>query len=211
MYLPPHFNIEALTDQHDLIIERPLGLLISHMDGLEANPVPFLLDRDVAPYGRLRCHLARSNPQMAHFAAPREVLVVFSGLEHYISPSYYPSKRAHGKVVPTWNYIQVQVSGVAHLRDDPAWIGAQIEALTRQHEEKRAQPWAVGDAPEPFIAAQIRAIVGVDIEITKIAGKWKLSQNRTAEDQAGVKAGLGAEADAAAMAMAAMIPVAPKS
>ena len=207
MYLPPHFNIEDLTRQHDLIQAAPLGLVISHgPQGLTANPIPFVLDRDKGPSGTLRGHMARSNTQWAEFLNSPQALIVFSGIDHYISPSYYPTKQETGKVVPTWNYIQVHVYGQVEIHQDADWLRAQIGALTHQHEQPRAKPWAVEDAPDTFIAQQMRAIVGIEIRIDRIEGKWKLSQNRTAADQQGVHDGLSQEKNPAAQAMAAMIP-----
>ena len=122
-----------------------------------------------------------------------EALVVFQGVDHYISPSWYETKRETGKVVPTWNYLIVQARGRPRVIADAGWLRMQIEALTRKKESERAAPWAVSDAPDDFVAAQIRQIVGVEIEIADIRGKWKVSQNRKAEDRAGVIAGLSAE------------------
>ena len=207
MYLPPHFRVDDLKTQHALMQACPLGLLVSHgPEGLAANPIPFVLDQDFQQFGRLRGHLARSNSQWTEFAQNPQALVIFSGLDHYISPSYYPSKQENGKVVPTWNYIQVHVYGTVRIHQDAEWLRAQIGALTFQHESKRDAPWAVEDAPDPFIAAQMRAIVGIDIQIDRIEGKWKLSQNRTPADQQGVHSGLNAENTPEAAAMAAMIP-----
>ena len=157
MYLPPHFRVDNLNTQHELIRNHPLGLLVScGTGGLMANPVPFVLDAGTGALGCLRGHLARSNGQWAELGQTPEALVIFSGLDHYISPSYYPSKQEHGKVVPTWNYIQVHVYGHVVIHEDAGWLRAQIGALTDQHEGKRAAPWAVDDAPEAFIAAQMR-------------------------------------------------------
>lgn len=207
MYLPPHFRVDNLNTQHELIRNHPLGLLVScGTGGLMANPVPFVLDAGTGALGCLRGHLARSNGQWAELGQTPEALVIFSGLDHYISPSYYPSKQEHGKVVPTWNYIQVHVYGHVVIHEDAGWLRAQIGALTDQHEGKRAAPWAVDDAPEAFIAAQMRAIIGVEIHIHRIEGKWKLSQNRTEADQLGVHKGLNTEDNNTARLMAAMIP-----
>jgi len=206
MYLPPHFRVDDLRTQHALIRACPLGLLVSHgAEGLAANPIPFVLDQDVDNLGRLRGHLARSNSQWTEFLQNPQGLVIFSGLDHYISPSYYPSKQENGKVVPTWNYIQVHVYGSVLIHQDADWLQDQISALTAQQEGKRDKPWAVKDAPAPFIAAQMRAIVGIDIRIDRIEGKWKLSQNRTPADQEGVHTGLRAENTPVAAAMSAMI------
>ena len=206
MYLPPHFRVDDLARQHALIRARPLGLLITCADGaLAADPVPFLLDAAAGPRGVLRAHLARANPQVARLQAAPECLVVFNDVEAYVSPDYYASKREHGRVVPTWNYATVQAQGVARVVDDPAFLRAQIEALTQTHERGRSAPWAVSDAPEAFVAAQMRAIVGIEIEIHALEGKWKVSQNRPAEDRAGVVEGLRAEGGETGARMAALV------
>jgi transcriptional regulator len=204
MYQPPHFREGRLEVQHRLIADHPLGLLISAgPGGLEANHVPFLVDPAGSPLGTLRAHLARANPQAAELAAAAECLVVFQGPQTYISPSLYPTKKETGKVVPTWNYITVQARGRAHVIDDADWLRRQIGDLTRHNEAARATPWQVSDAPEEFVAGQIKGIIGIEIPIVQIDGKWKVSQNRPAVDQAGVVAGLrGAGGNAAIMASA---------
>jgi transcriptional regulator len=202
MYQPPHFREDRLDVQHRLIASHPLGLLISAgPGGLQANHIPFLVDADVSERGTLRAHLARANSQMGELTAVAECLVVFQGPQHYISPSLYPTKQETGKVVPTWNYITVHTWGAPRVIEDAAWLRRQIDDLTAHQEASRATPWQVTDAPEPFIAAQIKGIVGLEIPIARIEGKWKVSQNRPAVDQAGVVAGLrrgGADADAMA-------------
>jgi len=191
MYQPPHFREDRLDVQHALIAAHPLGLLItSGPGGLQANPVPFLIDATASERGTLRAHLARANPQLGELATASECLIVFQGPQHYISPSLYPTKRDTGKVVPTWNYITVHAWGAPRVIDDADWLRQQIDDLTRHNERPRAAPWNVSDAPDAFIAAQIKGIVGVEILLTRIEGKWKVSQNRTAVDQQGVAAGL---------------------
>ena len=206
MYQPPHFREDSLDVQHGLIRAHPLGLLIStSADGLVANPIPFVIDADRGENGTLRCHVARANGQWKDLQASADCLVVFQGAEHYITPSWYASKREHGKVVPTWNYATVHCWGRAEIKDDAVWVRDQIEALTRQHEGPRAKPWAVDDAPAPFIAAQVRGIVGIEIPISRIEGKWKVSQNRPEADRAGVHEGLGGEAGVQAAPMAELV------
>ncbi len=202
MYQPPHFREDRLDVQHRLILTHPLGLLITAgTGGLQANHIPFLVDAAAAERGTLRAHLARANPQLAELANVTECLVVFQGPQQYISPSLYPTKQETGKVVPTWNYITVHAWGRPQVMDDAAWLRKQVDDLTRHNEEPRAAPWQVSDAPEPFVAAQVKGIVGVEIPIARIEGKWKVSQNRPAIDQAGVVAGLQSEGgDAAIMA-----------
>lgn len=202
MYQPPHFREDRLDVQHALIATHSLGLLITAgPGGLQANHVPFLVDTKVSERGTLRAHLARANPQLRELAAVTECLVVFQGPQHYISPSLYPTKRETGKVVPTWNYITVHAWGRPQVMDDAAWLRRQIDDLTTHNEEARPSTWKVSDAPDAFIAAQIKGIVGLEIPIARIEGKWKVSQNRAAIDQVGVVNGLrGGSGDAEAMA-----------
>ena len=190
MYEPEHFKEERLGVQQALIKAHPFGLLISNgAEGLEANAVPFILDAAAAPLGILRAHVARANPHWKSLTG-KQVLVVFQGPQTYISPSLYETKRETGKVVPTWNYVMVQVRGVVAVHEDHPWLGKQINALTHQHEGARAEPWAVSDAPTRYIESQINGIVGVEIAISNIAGKWKVSQNRPEADRRGVAQGL---------------------
>lgn len=203
MYQPPHFNETRLDVLHALIRTHPLGLLVSNgTDGPIANPLPFLLSADVGPHGRLRAHLAKANPQWRAIAENLEmpVLVVFQGADSYVTPSWYETKRETGKVVPTWNYAVVQVRGRARIVDDKEWLAGQITELTATHEAPRAEPWQVTDAPAPFIEAQIKGIIGLEIDITEISGKWKVSQNRPIADRVGVANGLEAGGSAAEMA-----------
>lgn len=203
MYQPPHFRIEDQDEMVGLIRAHPLGLLVSGGPaGLMANPIPFLVEQRADGTTCLRAHLARPNPQWRALQDAPDALVVFQGQDHYVSPSWYASKREHGKVVPTWNYMIVQVRGQAQVHDDPDFLMAQISALTEQEENGRAEPWAVNDAPEPFLQAQMRGIIGIEILVTEMTGKYKLSQNRPAMDHAGVVAGLAAEPDVAGPALA---------
>jgi transcriptional regulator len=205
MYEPPLHRNENLAELHALIRGRVFGLLISNgAEGLVANSVPFVLDTDASKLGVLKAHLARANPQWRDLQERPDVLVVFQGHDHYITPSWYLTKRETGKVVPTWNYAMVQAKGRARVMDE-SWLAQQVEELTRTLERRREQPWAVQDAPADFIAMQRRAIVGVEIEILDIRGKWKASQNRPAADREGVIAGLEAMGDDDSRAMAAIV------
>ncbi|ALA18418.1 MULTISPECIES: FMN-binding negative transcriptional regulator [Chelatococcus] len=202
MYQPPHFREERLEVQHALIRAHPLGLMItSGEDGPLANPVPFLLDAEAAPKGVLRAHLARANRQWQALAAGEPALAVFQGVDTYVTPSWYETKKETGKVVPTWNYAIVQVRGPVRVIEDKEWLRRQITALTAQHEGGRMEPWAVTDAPEDFVAAQLKGIVGIEMTIEAIDGKWKVSQNRPAPDRIGVAEGLAAETDPQAARM----------
>lgn len=202
MYQPPAFRETDLETQQAFIAAHPLGLLISAgATGLLANPIPFVLYPDEGPLGTLRCHLSRGNAQWQALREAPEALVVFQGTEHYITPSWYPQKAVDGKVVPTWNYAVVQARGAARIVEDTAWLLANVSALTDQHEGRRQKPWSVSDAPESFIAGQLKGIVGIEIKIATIEAKFKASQNRAELDRVGVAHGLASESDAEAPAM----------
>ena len=190
MYQPSAFREERLETLHELIRAHPLATLITAgPGGLIANFVPFIL-ADMGDKGTLRAHIAKANDQVNALAVGAETLVVFHGPEAYITPSWYVSKKEHGRVVPTWNYAVIQVRGTPRVLDDPAWLRTQIGALTAAQESQRPEPWNVTDAPEPFIDGQMRAIIGVEIPILTIEGKWKVSQNRSAADRQVVYEGL---------------------
>jgi transcriptional regulator len=198
MYQPQHFREDDPAIQHALIRAHPLGLLVTKGPaGLEANLIPFVLDASAGERGVLKGHLARPNLQWRDFDPAVGALVVFQGAEAYITPSWYAAKAETGKVVPTWNYAVVQVHGRIRAVDDRGWLRVQIEALTRLQEEHREQQWHVADAPPQFVDAQLGGIVGVEIEIARIEGKWKVSQNRPANDRPGIVAGLRTDGEAA--------------
>jgi transcriptional regulator len=191
MYQPPHFREDRIEVQHDLIRAHPLGLLItSGPSGLQANLIPIPVYADASERGTLRAHLARGNPQWRELAAVEQCLIVFQGPQEYISPSWYPTKQETGKVVPTWNYITVHAWGRPQVIEDAAWLRRQLDDLTLLKEGTRPAPWKVDDAPTPYIVSQMKGIVGVEIPIERIEGKWKVSQNRPQADRAGVIAGL---------------------
>lgn len=194
MYQPPAFRETDIATQHAFIAAHPLGLLISGgAAGLVANPIPFILYAEEGRFGTLRAHVARGNAQWQALLAAPEALVVFQGTEHYVTPSWYQQKAVDGKVVPTWNYALVQARGTARIVEDANWLLANVSALTDRQEGRRTQPWAVSDAPEAFIASQLKGIVGVEIAIAGLEGKFKASQNRAEADRAGVAKGLAAE------------------
>ncbi|WP_019906472.1 FMN-binding negative transcriptional regulator [Methylobacterium sp. 77] len=203
MYEPPHFRTDDIEAQAALIRAFPLGLLVSAgVGGLIANPVPFVLDQRDGPegtgsVGTLRAHLARANSHWRDLDGLSECLVVFQGPDRYVTPSWYATKRETGKVVPTWNYATVQVWGRPRVIEDEAWLRRQIDDLTRLREAGREAPWSVADAPPAYTTAQIRGIVGIEIPIARLSGKWKVSQNRSEADRAGVAAGLRREAGGA--------------
>ncbi len=197
MYLPAHFAEHRPEVLHRLIGEHPFGLLVTQSasnGALVADGVPFVLDEDPAGGpGILRAHVARANPLWREARTDLDSLVVFQGAQAYVSPGWYPTKAEHGKVVPTWNYIMVQASGRLRAIDESAWLNAFVTRLTDRHEARRAEPWAVTDAPTPFVDTMMKAIVGLEIVLSSLEGKWKVSQNRGVADRIGVAEGLVAE------------------
>ncbi len=206
MYLPTHFAETRIEVMQALVHAHPLGALVTMgAQGLDANHVPFEYDPHPAPYGTLRAHVARANPVWQEASASIEPLVIFQGPQVYISPSWYPTKKQTGKVVPTFNYIVVHAYGPMRVIDDVAWVRAFVGKLTDRFESQRPQPWSVVDAPEDFIATQARAIVGIEIPVTRLIGKWKASQNRPAEDRESVAQALRESGAPAGQAMASEI------
>jgi len=201
MYIPPMFREERPEVLHGLIRAHPLATLITHgADGLTANLAPFILVPGDGGPDILRAHLARGNEQLEHLRQGSEALVIFQGPQAYVSPSWYPTKREHGKVVPTWNYVVVQAWGRPRVIEDAGWLLAQIGDLTTLQEAGRAEPWSVADAPAPFIESQLRGIVGIELPIDRIEGKWKVSQNQPEPNRNGVVEGLRGERGCPAMA-----------
>lgn len=206
MYLPRSFREDDPARIAEALQAHPFAQLVTFgQGGIMATPLPLLFDPADGPQGCLLGHLARANPQWKTADAAVEALAIFSGPDGYVTPSWYATKRETGKVVPTWNYVSIQIRGRLIFTEDPAALLALVTRLTETHEQPRAEPWAVSDAPADFVAAQLRAIVGVRLEITQIAAKWKMSQNRTQADRAGVRAGLARQGSAAADALSAMM------
>lgn len=204
MYLPSHFEETRPALLHALLKAHPLGLLVT-TDAQGApvvNPIPFMLMPDRGPLGTLVGHVARANPVWQARPGASEALVVFQGPDGYISPNGYVSKAEHGKVVPTWNYAVVQARGPLVVLDEAAAAHALVSQLTRRHEATQPKPWAVGDAPDDYIATMLRAIVCIEIPLTALVGKYKLSQNRSAPDRAGLVAALQADEAPAAHTLA---------
>ena len=190
MYSPPQFAEKDQTVLRALIEAHPLGLLISSSaTGVLANPVPFLVSASDG-VTTLRAHVSKANEQWRHIEDGASVLVVFQGTNTYVTPSWYASKAEHGKVVPTWNYAMVQARGSAAIHQDAEWLRQQVGELTDRHETDRSAPWQVNDAPEGFVAAQLRGIAGIEITVSELTGKWKVSQNRPQADRTGVYDGL---------------------
>jgi len=204
MYLPSSFKEERVPVLHDAIRHIKTGTLVTlGGEGLEASPLPMLIDAEPAPFGTLYGHLARANPQWKRAAASPEALVTFLGPNAYVTPAWYAAKREHGKVVPTWNYITVHAYGTPRWIEDREELRGIVTRLTDTHERDRAAPWSVTDAPADYIDGMLKAIVGFALPITRLEGKWKLSQNRNAADIAGVREGYAAEAGDNAAALAA--------
>ncbi len=203
MYVPPQFAEERIDVLQGAIRRTGLANLVTlGPDGLLATPLPLMLDAGEGPFGTLYGHLARANPQWRHTPSV-DALAIFMGPDAYVSPSWYATKRETGKVVPTWNYITVHASGPVSFFEDATELLDVVTRLTERHEAARAEPWAVADAPAPFIASQLKGIVGFRMPISAIQGKWKMSQNRPVADREGVVAGLRAEGDAVADIVAA--------
>ena len=203
MYCPDSFREERREVLHALVAEHPLATLVS-LNGaaLNASHVPLLWYPDGSEHGVLRGHLARGNPQWRDASTEVQALALFQGPHAYISPSWYPTKQQTGKVVPTWNYATVHCRGVLRVHEDAEWLAGHVAALTTVHERDRSAPWAVEDAPGRYIETMLRGIVGIELEIAEIEGKWKFSQNRNSDDYNGVMEGLreGKRADERHMA-----------
>ncbi|SFK82564.1 FMN-binding negative transcriptional regulator [Falsiroseomonas stagni] len=210
MYTPPAFRMDDLPGLHGTMRDAGLAnLLTATPAGLVATPLPLFLDPDDGPFGTLHGHLARANPQW-RTPAQGDAMALFMGPDAYVSPSWYPSKQEHHRVVPTWNYVAVHAYGPVEFYEDPDRLLALVTTLTRRHEEPRATrgavPWAVSDAPADFIQGQLKGIVGLRLPITRLEGKRKLSQNRNAADRAGVRDALAASDRPADRAVAAVMP-----
>jgi transcriptional regulator len=199
MYRPAHFREDRPELLEAFVAAHPLGaLVLATPGGLVANHIPMLLARDADGHPVLRGHVARANELWRVVAAGAPALVLFGGAQHYVTPSWYPSKRATGEVVPTWNYAVVHAHGPIRFIADRDWLLTLVGTLTDLNERGRAVPWRVADAPAPYLDRMLRAIVGFEIAVERLEGKFKASQNRTAEDRAGVAAGLAADGVGAA-------------
>jgi transcriptional regulator len=183
MYLPAHFDESRKDLMHALIAENPFGSLISHgKSGLDANHIPFELAASEGDLGVLHAHVARSNPLWQDVVDGDEVLVIFRAGDAYISPTWYPSKHEAHKQVPTWNYVVVHAHGRIAIRDDEKYVRSVVARLTRTHEATEPKPWKMGDAPKDYIDTMLKSIVGLQIDITRLAGKSKLGQNKETRD-----------------------------
>ncbi len=199
MYTPAHFAASDQALSNLLNNGGAANLVTMTPDGLLATLLPFVYDPDVGEHGALQAHMARNNTQWSS-PVTGEALMIVQGADAYISPSWYASKAEHGRVVPTWNYSTAHVYGQLVVHDDAEWLGRHVRRLSDHHEAGRPRPWSVDEAPERFIAGQLRAIVGVELVITRVEAKTKLSQNRAPADVDGVIAGLRASGDPASAA-----------
>ena len=198
MYSPEHFQAGSDKDLHALITAHPLGALITQgPNGLDANHIPFELEAEQGMFGTLHAHVARANPVWREVRDGDEVLVIFRAEQAYISPNWYPTKHETHKSVPTWNYSVVHAHGRITIHDDERHVRSVIARLTHRHEASQPRPWKMSDAPRDYIADMVKAIVGLEVEITRLTGKFKLSQNREARDIAGVIGALDEQGDEA--------------
>lgn len=206
MYVPAHFA-ELQTDvMHGLIQAHPLATLVTlSNEGIDANHLPLHLSPAEGPFGTLRGHIARTNPLWRGSIPDSEALAVFHGPDSYISPSWYPTKSEDGKAVPTWNYVVVHALGTLRVIDDATWLRSHLESLTAHNEAAFAEPWRVSDAPRDFTEKLITALVGIEFAITRLTGKWKVSQNQPPQNRAGVVRGLRANSAICAEEMAALV------
>jgi transcriptional regulator len=203
MYLPSHFEENRPDALHRLMAEHPLAALVTHgASGLDANHVPFEFDAAQGAHGILRAHVARANPILQDIEDGAEALVIFQGPSGYISPTFYPSKQELHRQVPTYNYLVVHAHGRIAIRDDEAFVRGVVARLTRKMEAGEAVPWKMGDSPADFIQTMLQAIVGIEIEVTRLVGKAKLSQNKAAEDRLGAVNGVRRRETDAATALA---------
>jgi transcriptional regulator len=206
MYVPKHYEESDISVLHALIRSQPLGTWVTFDDGeLLANHIPFLVDSARGKHGTLIGHVARANPVWQTFSKTVNSVVAFQGPQTYITPSWYPSKHAHGKAVPTWNYAVVHAYGMPRAIENRDWLFQHVNQLTDVHEADQAVPWKVADAPQEFTDKMLQAIVGIEIPIDRLAGKWKVSQNRSQPDRLGVVAGLSAREDAQSREMASLV------
>ncbi|MFM4719515.1 FMN-binding negative transcriptional regulator [Aeromonas bivalvium] len=211
MYLPPHFEATDPAALHRLMQAHPLGALVTFGEqGLDANHLPFEFDADEGEHGILRAHVARNNPLWQEVKEGQEVLVIFRAAEGYISPSWYPSKQAHHKQVPTWNYAVVHAHGRIRVRDDARFVRRLLASLTRTQEAAEPAPWKMADAPRDYLEAMVQAVVGIEIEITGLVGKFKLSQNKEEGDRLGAVDALQAKGQTALAAAMQQSPLSPR-
>jgi transcriptional regulator len=206
MYIPRHNEEKRVSVMHSLIVSRPLGTLVTlGASGLFASHIPMILEDDGSQFGVLKGHISRANTQWQDFVPTVDALAIFAGHQHYITPNWYPGTREHGKEVPTWNYVVVHAYGPLKIIQDDHWLLTNVEKLTNIHEAASPSPWKVSDAPEDFIKSQLKGIVGLELPIQRLEGKWKVSQNRTERERNGVVNGLAKLNTPESLAMKALV------
>ncbi|HEY4381838.1 MAG TPA: FMN-binding negative transcriptional regulator [Acidobacteriaceae bacterium] len=206
MYIPKHFEETRVPVIHGLIDAHPLCSLVTMgRSGLFASHLPMVLERSETGLGVLRGHLSRANSQWKEFSPEMEALAIFSGPDHYITPNWYAEKAETGKVVPTWNYAVVHAYGLLTIHESPDWLRAHLETLTNIHEAGSGTPWKVTDAPEEYVSVMMKGIVGLELAVTRLEGKWKASQNRSERDRQRVAEGLGELATESSRTMKALV------
>jgi|SRR5271170_1733613 len=206
MYIPRANQEDRIPVIHKLMEDQPFASLITMgTSGLFASHIPMVLEQDGTPLGRLKGHISRANQQWKEHSPSVEALAIFSGPQHYITPSWYPEKRETGKVVPTWNYVVVHAYGHLKVIGDSEWLMAHLESLVNIHEASFPAPWKIGDAPADYVASQVKGIVGLEMAIERLEGKWKVSQNRSERDRVGVAEGLADLNTEESLAMKALV------
>ncbi len=191
MYIPRHNEEKRVPTLHSLMVAEPLAALVTlGSTGLFASHIPMILENDGSEFGVLKGHISRANTQWRDFVSTVDALAIFSGHQHYITPNWYPGTQEHGKEVPTWNYVVVHAYGPLKITEDKEWLLANVAKLTEIHEALSPRPWKISDAPADYIESLLRGIIGVELPIRRLEGKWKVSQNRTESDRNGVIDGL---------------------
>jgi transcriptional regulator len=206
MYIPRHNEEKRVSVMHSLIVSRPLGTLVTlSASGLFASHIPMILEDDGSQFGVLKGHISRANTQWKDFIPTVDALAIFAGHQHYITPTWYPGTKEHGREVPTWNYVVVHAYGPLKVIQDDHWLLMNVEKLTNVHEAASPVPWKVTDAPQDFIKSQLKGIVGLELPIQRLEGKWKVSQNRTERERDGVVDGLAKLNTPESLAMKALV------
>lgn len=207
MYQPPHFREDRIEVMQELMRAHPFATLVSVQEGrLAADHLPLVIFPELSEKGTVRGHIAKADPLWKEREGlSATILAVFQGPQAYVTPSWYPSKKEHGKVVPTWNYAVVQAHGELVFHDDPVWLVEHLQEITQRQEEHRPAPWAVHDAPNDYMARQLKGIVGIEFVISQLEGKWKVSQNRNEQDRMGVQQSLLLEAGDDAVAVSRLV------
>jgi len=206
MYIPRANEENRVSVMQALMVSHPLATLVTLGDsGLFASHIPMVLESDGSQFGVLKGHISRANRQWRDFVPTVDALAIFAGHQHYISPNWYPGTKEHGKEVPTWNYVVVHAYGALKVIQDADWLLTDVEKLTNIHEAGSPVPWKVSDAPKDFIKSQLNGIVGLELPIQRLQGKWKVSQNRTESERKGVVEGLSKLNSPESLAMKALV------